>query len=169
MLIVAMGRRLIGIIIAILLISVDLFSLEQPSKEDAAVFLMQHRDDIDSIVDYLRELEVSDAYIDDKGILYELDWHDIPSKVNTSVHRLRLSGCTDIHKEANTISFQIWSRTMGSVDCGIACTIDGQGTPKTWFQIYHEELGDGWFYYYDDYEEYRAYPSQYEENQPWNK
>ena len=163
-----LGRRLIGIIIAILLISVDSYGLEQPSEEDAAAFLMQHREDIDTIVDYLKELEFSDAFIEDeKEIFYDLGWHDIPSNgVNTSVYRLRLSGCTKINKKANTISFQIWSRAIGSVDCGIACIIDGQGTPKTEFQIYCEELGDGWFYYYDDYEEYRAHPSQYEKNQP---
>ena len=168
---VFLKERLSVIILAFMfLISDCLYGFEPLSKDEAAAFLIQHRDDIDTIVDYLKELESPDAYIDDnKGVFYELSWHDIPSnEVNASVHRLQLSGCTDINKEANTISFMIWSRTIGSVDCGIACTINGQGTPKTLFQVYCEGLGDGWFYYYNDYEEYRAHPSQYEESQPWS-
>lgn len=167
--IVSLMKRLGAIFLALLLFLADCVNgFEPPSKDEATAFLMQHREDIDTIVDYLKELEFSYAYIeDDKGVFYELGWHDIPSnEVNTSVHRLRLSKCTNINKKANTISFEIWSRTMGGVDCGIACTIDGQGTPKTLFQINCVELCDGWFYYFDDYEEYRAHPSQYEENQP---
>lgn len=157
-------------IILLSLLFIDCFQgFEPPSKEEATAFLMQHREDIDTVVEYLSELEFSYAYIeDDERVFYDLGWHIIPSNnVNTSVHRLQLSGCTKINKKANTISFQIWSRTMGSVDCGIACTIGGQGTPKTEFQIYCEDLGNGWFYYIDDYEEYRAHPTKYEENQPW--
>jgi len=168
MLIVYLGKRLMSIIIAILLIFVDSLGPFQPSEEDAAAFLMKHREDIDTVVDYLKELEYSSAHIeDDKGIFYDLGWHDISSdEVHASVHRLRLSRCKRIDKEANTIRFELWTRTIGGSDCGLACTVDGQGTPKTHYQIYHEDLGDGWFYFYDEYEEYRAHPSQYEENQP---
>ncbi|MBQ2641081.1 MAG: hypothetical protein IJG15_03690 [Lachnospiraceae bacterium] len=125
--IVILQEGLRAIILISLLFTNCFQGFEPPSKEEATAFLMQHREDINTIVDYLSELEFSYAYIDDdKGVFYDLGWHSIPSnEVNTSVHRLRLSGCTNIDKEANTISFQIWSRTMGSVDCGIACIIDG--------------------------------------------
>ena len=141
------------------------FRFEPPSAEEAKAFLSRHREDIDIIVNYLKELEYDSAFIDvdkDSGrIFYEFDWHEIPSvNVKNSIYRLRISGCCQISKDAkqeiNTISFMIWTRTMGSVDCGIACTMNGQGKPKTEFQVSCEEIGDGWFYYYDDYEEYRT-------------
>ena len=92
---VFLKERLSVIILAFMfLISDCLYGFEPLSKDEAAAFLIQHRDDIDTIVDYLKELESPDAYIDDdnKGVFYELSWHDIPSnEVNASVHRLQLS------------------------------------------------------------------------------
>lgn len=140
---------------------------EGPTAEKAKAFLTRHREDIEVVVDYLKELECDSASVD-KGrekAFYKFEWHDILSeKMNTSLQRLWAAGCRTIYKDDNTISFEIWGRTRGDVDCGIACTIDGRGMPKTQFQIRCEELEDGWFYYYDDYEEYRKDPSKYEEN-----
>lgn len=136
--------------------------------EEAKAFLAEHRADIDLVVDYLKEPECDSALVD-KGkekVFYAFEWHDISSEnVITSLRRLWAAGCKTIYRDENTISFEIWRRTRGDVDCGIACTIDGQGAPKTQYQIRCEEIGDGWFYYYDDYEEYRQDPSKYEKNQ----
>ena len=168
-------KRLLAVLVSIALLFAGCsFRYEPLSSEEAKAFLTRHWEDIDIIVDYLKELEYDSAFVekDNEKIFYEFEWHDISlEEVNTSIHRLWIDGCTGISKndmqEINTISFKIWSRTMGSVDCGIACTIDGQGMPKTEFQTCCEEIGNGWFYYYDDYEEYRTNPSKYEENQPW--
>ncbi len=124
------------------------------------------------MISYLKELECDSTLIKQNNgqIIYEFDDHDIASaEVRFSISRLWRAGCKRIwkDKEANTISFELWYRTMGEVDCGIACTFDNQSTPKTAFQVCCEEVGDGWYYYFDDYEEYRAHPSDYEENQPW--
>ena len=144
---------------------------EPLSADEAKEFLTQHREDIDTIVDYLKELEYKSVFIDadNKKIFYDFEYHDISSwNVNACIHRLWIDGCIEISKndtqERNAISFDIWRKIIGSEDCGIACTIDGQGMPKTEFQTYCEEIDDGWYYYYDDYEEYRKNPSKYKGN-----
>lgn len=145
---------------------------DPPTAEEAKAFLTRHRDDIGIVVEYLKDLDQDDAsikYIYNHGtVFYDYVDHDVSSKeVTASLRRLWFAGCTTIGKNDNTISFMIWTHIIYDVDCGIACTIDGQGTPKTEFQTKLKQIGDGWFYYYDDYEEYRAHPSKYEENQPW--
>ena len=145
---------------------------DPPTAEEAKAFLTRHRDDIGIVVEYLKDLDqdyASIKYIYNHGtVFYDYVDHDISSKeVTASLRRLWFAGCTTIGKNDNTISFMIWTHIIYDVDCGIACTIDGQGTPKTEFQTKLKQIGDGWFYYYDDYEEYRAHPSKYEENQPW--
>ena len=181
-----MTNRILLHIISALLIPVLLFALflfsfsrrEPPSSADQREFLDQHREDIDLLVAYLMDLEYEDVFMDkrlnhDPGkVFYELAYHDISSpEVEAGVRRLWRAGCLKIRKddrgENNTIFFELWSRTVGGENCGIALTINGQGTPKTEFQILHEEIGDGWFYVYNDDEEYRCHPKQYEENQPW--
>ena len=143
-----------------------------PTAEEAKAFLSGHREEIDLVVDYLKELGY-DSILIDKGkeeAFYEFEWHDISSEnVITSLNSLWAAGCRSIYKDDNTISFEIWCRTRGDVDCGIACTINRRGAPKTQYQTRCEEIGDGWFYYYDDYEEYRKDPSKNEENKALNK
>lgn len=144
------------------------FRYDPPSVEEANVFLAQHQEDINIIVDYLKELDYDSAFVDkDNGeIFYEFEYHKIESKdVKTGIRHLWSSGCEhiSIQKEDNTIYFEIWSRTMGDVDCGISCTIDGNGYPKVQFQTECEPIFEGWFYYFADYEEYRANRSKYDE------
>lgn len=143
-----------------------------PTAEEAKAFLSGSREEIDLVVGYLKELGYDSVFIDkgkDKAF-YEYEWHDISSEnIIASLHRLWAAGCRSIYKDDNTISFETWRRTRGDVDCGIACTTDRQGAPKTQYQTRCEEIGDGWFYYYDDYEEYRKDPSKNEENKVLNK
>lgn len=143
-----------------------------PSSEDADLFLKNNRNDIDVIVNYLQTIETEDdsAFfnfgITKDTVFYELEDHDIPSDdVKTSLRHLKSNGCVDIsmHKDDNTIYFEIWHRTMGDVGCGIARTLDGQGFPKVQFQTECKPISDGWFYYYTDYEAYRIDPSKYDE------
>lgn len=143
-----------------------------PTQEDADSFLKDNRDDIDVIVNYLQSIETEgDSAFFNFGIakdtvFYEFEDHDILSEgVKTCLHHLRSNGCEHIsmHKDDNTIYFEIWHRTMGDVGCGIACTLDGQGFPKVQFQTECKPISDGWFYYYTDYEAYRIDPSKYDE------
>ena len=170
------GRILIVLLAIALLLPGCSLRYDPPSAAAARKFLTQNREDIYVIVDFLKELDQDFTFIDDDEgtIFYEFDHHEIPSaEVKASIRRLWQNGCVNITKndlqDVNTINFEIWYRTIGDVDCGIACTIDGEGTPKTEFQIMHEEIGDGWFYYFDDYEEYRTDPSKFEEYQPWTE
>lgn len=150
---------------------------DPPSPAEAREFLDRHREDIDLVTAYLLELDADYAFISKSllknpgKVFYAFETHDISSKeVVAAVRRLWRAGCTvmkkDDQNDNHTLSFMLWSRTMGSVDCGIAFVIGGEGTPKTAFQTMHEEIGDGWFYYYDDYEAYRSHPSQYADDQP---
>lgn len=162
--------RLLSMLSAmILLFSSCSLRYTAPSAEDAKKFLDRNRDSIEIIVDYLAELESDLAFIDkdDETIFYDFERHEIPSEeVKTCIDRLWRSGCIHISKqnvqETDTISFEIWHRTMGDADCGIACTISGQGKPYTEFQISCESIDETWFYYYDNYEEYRQNPARYE-------
>lgn len=165
---------LVGLLAFALLFSV-LLPHNPPTLEEAKAFRDQHREDMDTVVDYLLSLETDHAFIsrelkrDPGKVFYDFEWHDIASKdVKDSVRRLWRAGCTIMEKDeaSNTVSFMIWSRSAGQADVTLAFTIDGQGEPKTEFQIAHEEMGDGWFYCYDDYEEYRSHPSSYAQFQP---
>ncbi len=166
---IILKKSLLAVLLSMALLLVGCgFRYDPPSAEDANVFLAQNREDINIIVDYLKELEYDSAFVDkDNGeIFYEFKYHTIESKdVKTGIRHLWSSGCEhiSIRKKDNTIYFEIWSRTMGDVACGISCTIDGNVYPKVEFQTECEPISDGWFYYYADYEEYRANRSKYDE------
>ena len=161
-------KRLIAILLSVaLLLSGCSFPWPKPlPAEKVKEFLTRHREDIDIVVDYLKELEYDSAFAardwgEPEKIFYEFEWHDISSeKVRTSIRNLWRAGCTHISKEkdrGNTIYLTLWNRIKESANCGIACTIDGEGYPKTEFQISCEEIEEGWFYYYCNYEFYRSH------------
>ena len=160
------------LIVLMFLSSCSIFP-EPPSASEVKEFLMQNREDIDIVANYLKELECEGAFItkNDRTIFYEFSNHEISSKkVSTSLRNLWRAGCLRISKNdrqgENTIYFELWHTTVESSDCGIACTINGRGKPKTEFQVSCEQLEEEWFYCYDNYEEYRTHPSNYGENQP---
>lgn len=143
---------------------------QQPSPQDAEVFLNNNRQDMDTIASFLINIETEDnlVFIDkDKTTVYfEFKQNDILSKdAKEALKRLRHKGCESIelNKRDNTISFMIWSRTMGSVDCNIARTLDGEGLPVVQFQTECRPISDGWYYCFADYEAYRIDPSKYDE------
>lgn len=163
------------LVLVMLLSALLLPAQEPPTLAWAKVFLDHNREDIDTVADYLLRLETDHAFISKKlngnpgKVFYDSEWHDIASKdVKDSVRRLWRAGCTIMEKDeaSNTLSFMIWSRSAGQADVTLAFTIDGQGEPKTEFQIAHEEMGEGWFWCFDDYETYRAHPSDYAQFQP---
>ncbi len=162
-------RNKVSILIVLLLCAVlfsgcALLNWEPPTAADTKVFLEQHQVDIDVVVEYMKGLNCDSAYIDndDGTVFYEFEDHEISSeKVKSSIHHLWRAGCNNIWKHndqgENTIGLELWYRTIGDVDCGIACTIDGQGTPITEFQTECVKITDEWFYFYDDYEAYRSH------------
>ena len=163
-------QLMIALLVLVALLSGCRFLINPPSSAEVREFLRRNQNDIDVIVSYLKTLETDSAYINnDEGVFYEFEIHNnIPEEVKDSIRKISNQGCSTIGKnKSNTVFFEIWYTNFGDADCGFACTIDGQGTPKTEFQIYCEELGNGWFYFYDDYEEYRSHPSKYKDNQPF--
>ena len=165
-------KKLLFILLIAVFLTGCMKSYNPPSSEDADIFLKDNRDDIDVIVDYLQSIETENDSvffnfsITKETVFYDFEDHDILSDdVKTSLRYLKSNGCEVIsmHKDDNTIYFEIWHRTMGDVGCGIACTLDGQGFPKVQFQTECKPISDGWFYYYTDYEAYRIDPSKYDE------
>ena len=133
-----------------------------PTAEDTTDFLAENRADIEIVAGYLCKLDYDYAAITScyGQCFYEFEYHIIePAEVQTSIKNLWRNGCEFICKNAEngnqTIWFELWHRTSGSLDCGIACTITGQGLPQAEFQTYCEEIAPGWYYYFADYEEYR--------------
>lgn len=165
-------KKLFFILLIVAFMTGCMKSFNPPSIEDTDSFLKDNRDDIDVIVDYLQSIETEDDSvffnfsITKDTVFYDFEDHDILSDdVKTSLRHLKSNGCEVIsmHKDDNTIYFEIWHRTMGDVGCGIARTLDGQGFPKVQFQTECKPISDGWFYYNTDYEAYRIDTSKYDE------
>ena len=162
------NRMLLCLLIGIaLLFSGCIVHRNPPSAEDTKEFIAQHQDDLDVVVEYLKDLECDYAAIENpRGtVFYAFEDHKIEQQgVKTSIRNLWRAGCKFIFKNdergANSIYFELWYQTVGDEDCGIACTIDGQGTPNTEFQIQCESITEDWFYCYDAYEEWRSHPPQ---------
>ena len=143
---------------------------QPPSPQDADAFLNTNRQDMDIIADFLIHIDTEHDLVfidrDKTTVFFEFKQNDILSEdAKDALKRLRHAGCGSIslHKRDNTISFMIWSRTMGSVDCNIARTLDGEGLPVVQFQTECIPISDGWYYCYADYEAYRINPSKYDE------
>lgn len=155
-------NRFFSLIIVICCILFSGCSSKAPKAADMSASLVGNRADYKIVADYLRELDYDHAFISssDGHCFYGLKFHFIESdEVRTSIENLWRNGCERICKDAEngnqTIWFQLWHRTRGSLDCGLACTINGRGLPQAEFQTYCEEIASGWFYYFSDYEEYR--------------
>lgn len=163
-------KRILAIVFTMsLLLAGCSFRYSPPSSEEAKEFLYQNKESIKAIADYLINLEYESIIIDkdDGSAFYNYEYHDIANEsIRSHLRNIWRAGCTRIEKddvrENNTISLEIWYRTMGDADCGIACTINGQGKPNTEFQICCESIDQTWFYYYDNYEEYRQDPARHE-------
>ena len=162
-------KKVLWMLLIAVLISGCANSYNPPSPEDADSFLKSNRNDIDVIVNYIQAIktEGNSVFIDKTdAVFYEFKDHDILSDdVKTSLRRLRSNGCECLAllKDDNTIYFEIWSRTVDGVGCGIARTLDEQGFPKVQFQTECKPISDGWFYYYTDYEAYRIDSKRYDE------
>ena len=138
-------------------------SSSAPKATDISASLAGNRTDYEIVADYLCKLDYDYAFISsqDGQCFYGLEFHVIESdKVQASIKHLWRNGCEFICKDAEngnqTIWFQLWHRTRGSLDCGLACTMNGRGVPQAEFQTYCEEIASGWYYYYSDYEAYRV-------------
>ncbi len=142
---------------------------EPMTADEVLGFLEENRADAELVRDYLRDLPCEDAFISnsDGFIFYEFASHEIRSEeVKAAVRRLWRKGCEEVSMGReektgrNTISFQLWHRTIGSLDGGLACTVDGTGVPHVQFQTAYEDFGNGWFWYYADYETWRNLPQE---------
>lgn len=159
-----MCKRFLVIIVAFALcIVLPGCNTERPTSSDMTSSLLSNREHYETLTKYLNELQFDYVSIrsDDGTVFYGFSDHEIESDiVRASICSLWKNGCEFVCKDAtngnNTIWFQLWHRTRGGLDCGIACTIDGTGTPSVEFQTELEEIDEGWYYYFSDYEKYRT-------------
>ena len=183
--------KVILIVLIILSVIVTSYAVQScyglTSRYRVKRFLRKNRKDIEIVVDYLKELQYDDVFVDDNdGMItygknvkdnegienYVIIHTEISSQeVVSSIKNLWKAGCELINKDGrhgnkNTINIQIWHGKLGGAVggnrmYGLACTINGQGMPMAEFQTKCEVIENGWFYYYSDFEEWRLDPDKY--------
>ena len=136
--------------------------MTSPSVEDVESFVTENWNDISVINDYLLELGDRDAYISDNDGSILIELHDgkiEDDAVMQSVQSLWKKGCDSIYKnrERNSISYSLWHRTMGGVECGFEYAIDHTLFPEVQYQTEMNPLSEeGWYYYLSEYEKWRS-------------
>lgn len=110
------------------------------------------------VTDYFINAGYTDLYINDdcETALADLDKIHINDAATISAFKqLRSKGYEFFSKKGNTISFGIWSR-FRDVGCGIAYSIDGAEISVEYMAESAPLSEDGWYYYVDDFNEWRA-------------
>lgn len=141
---------------------ISVFAYDPPTVEDAEDWLEDNQKEILTIVNYLTGKTADDIYIDgpDVKVFSDFDHVELDDpEVKKCVERLWKHGCMSITKgtDNNSISFEIWSRSIGEAQAGIALSMDGENLPdENYCTELHALSEDGWFYYVADYELWRV-------------
>lgn len=138
----------------------------QPEAEDMEAMLAEHRESIETVLDYLLAESKSYILIEDTGGTMLTGTATSPlsdtaiekTEVLDCVRELFEAGCRSITKDlqSNAVVFEFWHRSSGDVSCGIVYAADGETTPAVEFLTKREPLSeDGWYFYQADYEQWR--------------
>lgn len=137
----------------------DLFE-RTPSYQKAKKILDNNKERLCCIIDYFMFSDYEQIYItdsDENGVMFtglETEYVMIENKevIKNIEWLFRIEGIDVISKRKNTISFQKWSTLdMGS---GIAYSIDGN-KPILEMLTKLEIIDNNWYYYEEDYNEWR--------------
>ena len=163
------GKTIIAIILVIILLGLSLFVcscglkfFEPPSAEEVDQFVEKHKEEIESVNDYLLELGDLDASISHKdgSILVELEHQKIENEtVRKAIRTLWRNGCIWITKYTsdNAITYTIWKRTYDEAEGGFVYAIDLTKLPDVQFRTELTPLSQaGWYYYLAEYNKWRA-------------
>lgn len=143
--------------ISLLLLSIMLlFSgcgkrIQPPSAQRIEEIYQEYREEFQIIADYLLPQEKNIA------IYSSQDLQSAPANVKKADEILRKkAGCYSIHRHGNTVTFILWTR-FTDAGCGIAYTTADSPEPDMTFLTQLEALSEsGWFYYVEDYAQWRA-------------
>lgn len=129
-----------------------------PTVQSIEEHFFENYDDINFITEYMTTSVYRSIYINAASGEMFVDGNTkiIPDEaVLNTIKRLFESGYGVITKDDNTICFQQWTRFMGA-GCGIAYSINGSDLPQKQYLTELVPLSkDGWYYYVDDYEQWR--------------
>ena len=161
--------RVIGRIIAVLVISITIMSMPgcalvkeantPPSISEIEEIFLENYDDFTLVTEYLLDYGREEVYIEDSGGTMHagLERIDIADEaVADAVVRLWRIGCSSIAKDEsdNSIAFELWWCSQDKA-CGVAFSINGE-EPTVQFMTEREALQkDGWYYYVEDYHSWR--------------
>ena len=135
-----------------------------PDYKDVTQYYEANHESLEAVAQYLRAIDDNyqayDRYT--KPVLYANANGISLEQIQKQLESLWQTGCEDVIKDNtntdNTISFQLWHRESRQAECGIACTVNGEGQPHVQFQIEVKEIAPGWYYYYANYELFRSKP-----------
>lgn len=119
--------------------------------------LQDNRNDINTVTEFLSELDYCNVYVRDDGEHMQADLVDIyidNAKVSEATKRL-LETYVSINKIGNTI--YLLQAKGPDIGYGIAYSINGTDTPEVQFMTELTPLTeDGWFFYVSDYNTWRS-------------
>lgn len=135
------------------------FRNEVPTVPEIQEIFDRDRDLLLLIKDYFINADYAELYIDE-------DCETARAGLNDSVHiddvtvvsalqHLKERGYRFFSKRGNTICFGIWAR-FRDVGCGIAFSMDGEAISVQYLTEAVPLSEDGWYYYVDDFNEWRA-------------
>ena len=143
-----------------------------PTVETVETWFQENRADFLTIVDYCRRSEYElliislyevygDTSLDDvlDDVFADFDSITIEDReVRSAIERLFSKGiCLGIYKEGKVIEFLLWTGFIRDIGCGLLYISIPNHKPSTQYMTERQPLSeDGWFYYIDDYNEWRA-------------
>lgn len=140
-------------------------SPEPPDVASVEEHFRNNQEDIQTVVDFIINLEYSSISIDtaDGTMLADLETVEIEDEdVNNAIKRLlgrtlgNSSQYYSIYRSLNTIDFSQWSSPQ-DIGCGVAYSISGEFPPIIQYCTELVPLSEeGWYYYVDDYNAWRT-------------
>lgn len=143
------------------------FTENEAVFRESAKYLLSFENEYSNLASiYITKPDEATVYTRQPGTVY-LDENVVKIEGDAAKHISALfkAGCKSIgmsgsantnSNSPNSIYYRMWSATAKDIDCGIAVSKDGGGTPKTEFMTELSPISDdGWYYYVSDYEDWR--------------
>lgn len=147
-----MKKRIRLLLLSILLLINGCSSItEPPALQEMEKVFHEYREEFQIITAFVLTQEGFDS------IYSGQDLKSAPENIQKADGVLRKqAGCNSIHRSGNTVTFILWTR-FTDAGCGIAYTTESSPEPDMTFLTQIEPLSeDGWYYYVEDYSEWRA-------------
>lgn len=136
-----------------------------PDIESVDICFQKNYEDIQLIVDFMKNSAYDSIYIDsvDETMYADFKTVDIKDKeINNALTRLLKKPFVGsqqyyfVSKSGNTITLLQW-KSAQDIGCGVAYSINGTALPEIEYCTELESLSKiGWYYYVDDYNAWRS-------------